>query len=319
MLAAIASLAAGAGCGQQPVQLPPAPAAASNGPQRVEAHHLPNVYRVHPHVLSGGLPAGEAAFAELRALGVRTIISVDGARPDVETARRFGLRYVHLPHGYGGIAADHALLLAKAVRELPGPIYIHCHHGRHRSPAAAAVACVGAGLIASEQAVDVLRAAGTSPHYRGLYEAAAAARVVDAALLAAVPAEFPEQADIPPLAEAMVEAETHYDRLRTMQGRDWRPPPDHPDLSAPHEALLLREQFAEMLRLGDVQRYGDDFRQLLHDSLQAAGELEAALRDRADPDQAPTASQRAAEALRRVGTACEQCHRAHRDLPLSQR
>ncbi len=31
---------------------------------------------------------------------------------------------------------------AKAVRDLPGKIYIHCHHGKHRSAAAAATACV---------------------------------------------------------------------------------------------------------------------------------------------------------------------------------
>ena len=37
--------------------------------------------------------------------------------------------------------------IATAVQTLPGPIYIHCHHGKHRSPAASAAACVGAGLI----------------------------------------------------------------------------------------------------------------------------------------------------------------------------
>ncbi len=317
-IAAVVALAVYTGCGQQMGQRAQ-PAPNSGPPQPVAARHLPNVYRVHARVLSGGLPEGEAAFAELRDLGVRTIISVDGARPDVETARRFGLRYVHLPHGYGGIAPDHVLRLARAVRDLPGPIYIHCHHGRHRSPAAAAVACVAAGLIAPEAAIDVLRTAGTSEHYRGLYEAAARVQPVDGALLASLEVEFSEQADLPPLAEAMVQIEAHYERLRTLQRHGWRAPVEHPDLSAAHEALLLREQFAELLRLGDVAHYGDDFRQLLHASRDAAVELESALRDRADPAREPSASQAAAAALQRVAVACDQCHHAHRDLPLSPR
>ena len=105
---------------------------------------LPNAYRLHPRVISGGQPEGEQAFARLKELGVKTVISVDGARPEVELARKYGLRYVHLPHGYDGVPDERASELAKAVRDLPGPVYIHCHHGKHRSPAAATVACVAA-------------------------------------------------------------------------------------------------------------------------------------------------------------------------------
>src|SRR5262245_55603645 len=73
-------------------------------PTRLNSAYLPNAFRIHAKVMSGGLPAGEAAFAELAELGVKTIISVDGAKPDVMAAERHGLRYVHLPHGYDGIS-----------------------------------------------------------------------------------------------------------------------------------------------------------------------------------------------------------------------
>src|SRR4051812_16326485 len=72
-------------------------------PEEIDAPHLPNAYRVHARVISGGLPDGEAAFRELEALDVKTIISVDSAAPDVELAAAHGMRYVHLPHGYDGI------------------------------------------------------------------------------------------------------------------------------------------------------------------------------------------------------------------------
>ncbi|MGE0610114.1 MAG: hypothetical protein AB7O62_23685, partial [Pirellulales bacterium] len=72
-------------------------------PRRLPVEHLPNAIRLHPKVVSGGQPEGEAAFAELRDLGIKTVISVDGARPAVPLAKKYGLRYVHLPHGYDGV------------------------------------------------------------------------------------------------------------------------------------------------------------------------------------------------------------------------
>ncbi|HEX5033790.1 MAG TPA: hypothetical protein VFW62_04865, partial [bacterium] len=86
--------------------------------EKVAAKHLPNVVRVHSKVISGGLPEGDAGFKELQDLGVKTVISVDGARPDVDLAKKYGLRYVHLPHGYDGIPQSRLEELAKAVRDL---------------------------------------------------------------------------------------------------------------------------------------------------------------------------------------------------------
>src|SRR5688572_6774094 len=105
-----------AGCGFQQQ--------AAQAPARIEkiaSIHLPNPVRLHERVISGGLPEGEAAFAELKELGIKTVISVDGARPDVATAEKFGMRYVHLPHGYDGVPQVRAKELTKAVRDLPGP------------------------------------------------------------------------------------------------------------------------------------------------------------------------------------------------------
>src|SRR5262245_36049218 len=82
-------------------------------PQKIAAEHLPNAYRIAEKVISGGLPDGDAGFAELEALGVKTVISVDGMTPDVEGARKHGLRYVHLPHGYDGIPSERGQELAK--------------------------------------------------------------------------------------------------------------------------------------------------------------------------------------------------------------
>jgi hypothetical protein len=78
------------GCGQQPQPMPSAEAAPVNAaPEKVAAEHLPNPWRLHPKVISGGLPEGDAAFKELADLGVKTVISFDGAKPDVAKAKKY--------------------------------------------------------------------------------------------------------------------------------------------------------------------------------------------------------------------------------------
>ncbi|MFM7072015.1 MAG: hypothetical protein ACKO38_09515, partial [Planctomycetota bacterium] len=190
-------------------------------PVKLAAKYLPNPVKVHPRVISGGLPEGDAAFAELKALGVRTIVSVDGAEPDIATAARHGLKYVHLPHGYDGIPEARVRELAKAVRELEGPIYLHCHLGRHRSPAAASAACVTAGFLSSKEALDVLKVAGTNPKYRGLFQAVADARPVPADELARLKVVFRERVEGTPLVKSMVALESTYERLKAASANGW--------------------------------------------------------------------------------------------------
>lgn len=281
-------------------------------PTKLAAEHLPNAYQIHPQVISGGLPEGEVAFAELAKLGVKTVVSVDGARPDVEGAKKHGLRYVHLPHGYDGIPALRARELAKAVRDLPGPVYIHCHHGKHRSPAAAAVACVAAGLVDPTNAELILRTAGTSENYRGLYQSVRAAKRIDGKVLDRLIAEFPETAAIPPLAEAMVALEHTHAHLKEIEAAGWKAPAKHPDLDPAHEALLLGEHYAEMLRLESVQGKSEDFRRLLVEGEAAAKELEEGLL-------AGAGGEKVSAALARINQGCVECHKTFRDVPLSEK
>jgi protein tyrosine phosphatase (PTP) superfamily phosphohydrolase (DUF442 family) len=288
-------------------------------PQRIDARHLPNPVQIHPKVISGGLPAGDEAFDELQSLGVKTIISVDGMQPDVALASRYGLRYVHLPHGYDGVPDKRVKELARAVRELDGPIYIHCHHGKHRSPTAASVACVSAGLIPPSASVAVLELAGTSPHYRGLYQSAQEARPLETALLDELDVAFPETARIPPIAETMVALEHTHDHLKTIAQAGWRSPPDHPDLDPAHEALLIQEHFTELLRTSSVQHEPESFRQMLQDSQQAARELEAALREWQSTSSSAAPPETIQRLSDRISANCKSCHQKSRDVPLSEK
>lgn len=285
--------------------------------ERLEIGSLPNAIRFHEKVISGGLPAGEAGFAALRELGVRTIVSVDGARPDVELAKRFGLRYVHLPHGYDGIAPRRGQELSKAILELPGPIYIHCHHGKHRSPAAAAVACVGAGLLEANGTTQFLEFAGTSKNYQGLYASAKSAKRWSDADLRNLEVEFRSVVKVAPMAESMVAIEQTFDHLHRLAENDWKTLPAHPDLKPAHEALLLREHFVELLRTDDVKQRPPAFRRMTEDSIAAARSLEKSLRELAERGPAVNRLRHASQQLNTLNDGCKSCHRVFRDNPSS--
>lgn len=290
----------------QPVS--PVVAPRPNKPARIDAEHLPNAIRLTPGVYSGGLPEGAAGFRELRELGVRTVISVDGIIPDVETAKRFGLSYAHLPFGYDGIPKARAVELTKAITALPGPIYIHCHHGTNRSPAAAAAACVGAGYLTPEQAVDMLKLAGTKPKYSGLYQSVEEMRPIDEERLRAISADFPEIADVPPMATAMVEIAHRFAEMKSLRLAGWRDP--RPNADPADKALLLREQFTELLRTEEVKARPEAFQMLLRKSEHAGFALEKSLRA------TPPNTDKADNALIAIAANCSACHTQFRNKPL---
>jgi protein tyrosine phosphatase (PTP) superfamily phosphohydrolase (DUF442 family) len=282
-------------------------------PNKIESAVLPNAYRLTDKVLSGGQPQGEAAFRQLKELNVHTVISVDGAKPDVELAKKYGLRYVHLPHGYDGISDQRLLELTKAVRELPGPIYIHCHHGKHRSPAAAAAACVSAGDLSNDQGLAVLATAGTSKDYRGLFQTVREARPIDANESRDLKIEFKETVAVPPMAEAMTAIEHTHDHLKTVAGAGWMPTEKHADIDPQHEALLLREHFTELLRTDETKKQPAAFRRLLEESETDAKGLEELLGS-GDADQRKLDAHFA-----RITARCTSCHKAFRDIPLEEK
>jgi protein tyrosine phosphatase (PTP) superfamily phosphohydrolase (DUF442 family) len=285
---------------------------AAEPPERLALPGIENAFRLGPRLYSGGEPRGAEAFAALKALGVKTIISVDGARPDVETARHFGIRYAHLPVGYDGVPRAQAIRIIQAARTLPGPVFVHCHHGKHRGPAAAAVCGLANEGWTPEQAVSWLQTAGTAPEYRGLYETVRKFARPDTAELEQSATEFPEQARVPALVETMVQVDRSLDRLKAIREAGFRASADAPDLDPPHEALQLGEHFREACRLPEARDRGEEFHAKLEEAAGRAEALRRALRDFAHQPGEP--ARRSAEAaFTAVSKSCTACHARHRD------
>ena len=265
---------------------------------------LHNVVRLSEKLYSGAVPEGEEGFRTLQRLGIKTVITVDGAAPDVTTAHKFGMRYVHLPFGYDGCPVPTANLIAKAVRDLPGPVYLHCHHGKHRSPTGAAFARIALDGITPEQAVQELERAGTGKNYTGLYGDVRSYQAPTRAELDALKPEFPEIAPPPPLVDAMVKIEVRFDRLMKLQKANWKLTPG---VDAANEALQLQELYTELNRTPVVTKRAGDFRTWMREGEEAGKSLETSLRAGKLDD--------ASMFLGKVAAGCGSCHVKYRNVP----
>ncbi len=282
-------------CGPGQVAAQPDATVASPG----EPPTIGNLIAVTQRIVSGARPAGEQAFAALRDRGIRTIVSVDGVPPDVEAARRVGLRYVHVPVGYDGISPEAVASLTRVTRDCEGPIFVHCHHGRHRGPAAAAVLAMIEGDLSREQSLQFLQRAGTSRDYPGLWRAVSTFRPlpVDAPL-----AELAEVAGLKPLVEAMVRIDSRLEVLRSYGAAG-----QTIDAAAATEsALLVGEEFREWDRRLDPAT-SSSLRPLILSAASAADSLYRDLQGGADRSE--VASQ-----LRQLEKSCVACHRVQRDV-----
>lgn len=264
-----------------------------------------NAFRAAEKIYSGSQPEGDEAFAAIAKLGVKTIISVDGSKPDVEAAHKYGLHYVHLPYGYDGVPTNRVVELAKVAASGDGPFFVHCHHGKHRGPAAVAVICLATENWTINRAVTWLREAGTAADYLGLYRAVREFKTPTTIELAAVK-ELPEVAKSSSLVEAMVAIDANFDALKLSQKAGWKTPPGHADISPEHEATLLWEKFREIARIDDTASRPADYRFRLSEAEQFTEVLRKLLREPGDKV--------ALDAMvKQVGQSCAACHKKYRN------
>lgn len=309
--ATILSVVAGVRGDEIPTAAEKPPALATDAaalPRTVEVLGLHNVFQATPRLWTGSSPSNDAHFAALAKLGIRTIISVDGARPTVAVAARHGIRYVHLPVGYHGVERARVAELTRAARDLPGSVYLHCHHGKHRGPAAAAAVCVTLGQWTPSQATKWMQTAGTSPEYRGLYDTLTSDRLPSAAQIDQVPLDLPAIAEPESAVEAMVRIDELWDRLQAAlkpiaAQQSQVAAADERRETAVATALLLAEQFREWERVETLGQRPAPFTALLTATRQAVETLHDSLQKQRET----------APLVKQIGANCKACHRDFRD------
>lgn len=266
---------------------------------------LHNVFVLSKNIISGSEPHGREGLASVAKLGVKTVISVDGQVPDAEEARALGMRYVHLPIQYKQIAQDEWMALTKTFRECTPPFYVHCFHGQHRGPTAAAVGRRTLDAANAEQAIAEMRHwMGTAQMYEGLYSTILTHAVPSASSTAAFTFAFPEAQRPDGIAEHMTHIARAHDALKALNKLGWKADAEHPDLDAGNEARKLVAQMdanwaqdAEPLLAGlaDEQRTATTAAHALLQSLEKK-DLAAA-----------------SAAFLRVDSSCKACHQQFRN------
>jgi protein tyrosine phosphatase (PTP) superfamily phosphohydrolase (DUF442 family) len=290
------ALIVAAGCSSSSVAPPPKePIAAA---EAITLAGLENTFRVTPALYSGGSPETDAAFEALAKLGVKTIISVDGSTPEVEMATKHGMTYIHLPVGYDGIPTDVAYKIARILQMQKEPIYLHCHHGKHRGPAAIAAArcCLEPGYQPGD-AQAWLTQAGTDAKYKGLMNVAAMIKRPTAEQLQKLPSDFPAKAEVKRLTQRMVHIDAHWDAIRAARAKDFT-------AAEPH-AVLLAEDYHEAARMPEVNSKGRNFLAILTEAETAAAALAKASK--------AGAAAAATEAFLTSQRLCAKCHSQFRD------
>lgn len=156
---------------------------------------LPNLHRVSPELYRGAQPTA-AGMAQLRALGVRTVVNLRANHSDTDMLKGTGLRYVAIPVTAVGIGDDDvARFLRVAADPAAQPVFVHCQHGADRTGLMVAMYRVAVQGWAREAAIDEMLHGGF--HFHGIYEPVLAGYVRTADL-----ARLQELAGLAPAAAA---------------------------------------------------------------------------------------------------------------------
>lgn len=282
--------------------------------EKADYPDLHNVFKLSDNIYSGSEPHGESALQRLADLGVKTILSVDGKVPDGATATKLGMRYVHVPIKYSGIVKSDLRKIAKTFRELEGPFYVHCFHGKHRGPAGAMVGRLVLDGVARETALADMKQCGTAGTYAGLYATIATAEIPSAEETAAWDWDFPAAHQLKGFRHAMIAAPRAFDNLTLLAKNGFAVDPAHPDLDPVNEAAILRDLFAQSEALEECSSAKEDFRRWLAGSTKASTELHDALQAMpANGDDGDAALARAKAALAEVKALCASCHGVYRN------
>ncbi|MEZ6014933.1 MAG: sulfur transferase domain-containing protein [Planctomycetota bacterium] len=276
---------------------------------------LHNVFQLSERIISGSEPHGEEGLAEVAKLGVKTILSVDGKAPDAETAAKYGMRYVHVPIQYKGITDEEVAKIAKTFRETEGPFYVHCFHGQHRGPAAAAIGRVAVDGLERDRAIAEMRQwCATSSKYEGLYAAVATKEIPTAAETARFAFDFEPAHTFEGKREAMIAMARHWDNVKLIQKAGWKVDPKHPDLDPLQEATQVHLLYEVCTKLPETFTYPDDYRTEMTSGFQASAELVRFLSDCTTTDVTPEQLADGLEAaFKAVGKSCSNCHKVYRD------
>ena len=144
------------------------------------------------------------------------------ARHEQLQARMVEFAGYTMPIQYKGITEDQILQIAKTFRELEAPFYVHCFHGKHRGPAAAAIGSVALDGLDRDTAIAEMRQwCSTAQKYEGLYATVATADIPTADETAAFEFDFTSSHQFTGMRDAMITLTRSWDEVKLIRKNGW--------------------------------------------------------------------------------------------------
>jgi protein tyrosine phosphatase (PTP) superfamily phosphohydrolase (DUF442 family) len=281
---------------QSPTPLP-------SGIKRSAVEGIENFIQVSERVYSGGEPTSEG-LKHLQKLGVTFLLSVDGLSPDRDTAEKLGMKYVHIPMGYDGIDSKQIQDFVTLMAHHQGKLFVHCHHGKHRGPAAVAACLIISKEMTKEQAVQFMRGAGTGKDYQGLWKS-----IADLDVSSYQPQDLSKllvRSNEKSMAQWMAELDRSWETIQEQQKK-----PDA-ELSTA-QLLIVIEAFRESARVAGAAKenqYGDKTtKDRLIQWLKDCEQETASIRELV----LSQAHEKARDRLRSLAKQCVDCHAEYRN------
>ena len=104
----------------------------SNWVVRVPSRSLKNLYRVSDDLYRSEQP-DHAAFTELKALGVKSVLNLRTTEKDDKLIGDLGIKPFIVPMDAGNFTDKEIIDALKVIASAPKPILVHCRHGSDRT------------------------------------------------------------------------------------------------------------------------------------------------------------------------------------------
>lgn len=285
-----------------------APTFSANKMKPIAVEGVQQLVAYSEHIISGAKPSTPIGFESLSALGVRTILCVDGVAPDSGAAEKIGIATIHIPLKYSQPTASQILDIVTAIsREYKQhPIYIHCHKGKHRSAVAAAIACIALGECTVEEAKERMLVSETSIGYTGLWNAVELQKKIQPEILEKHTKVFPSQVQPEELVDQMIDLENALDAFERIQIAHWKANKDKRTIAGAEIAGMMADTFRVMNTDSTTSKYPPLFQKELIDAISATSALEEAILKSSKPEKLDSL-------LAKVEHSCISCHEAFRE------
>ena len=146
------------------------PAIRSALAQKIALAGVSNVGKINDFLLRGAQPSNQG-LAELKKLGVTTVVNLRGWSHEVESERKqaesLGLRYLNIPvSGWSPPTNEQVAQFLALLRSSPGQkIFVHCKYGEDRSGVMMAAFRIAENNWTVEQAIQEMDSFGFHYHW----------------------------------------------------------------------------------------------------------------------------------------------------------